>query len=83
MATGFVYIPDDTAIAAGLLHVNGEVANLRTFKEAAIRKEYQTLNYQRQTISNRTALLEKHLGEVSLKTYQAELEMVVFRKFAT
>ncbi len=82
MEAEFVYIPDDKKIALGLHQVNGEIANLRTHLETTIRKEYQSLNFLRANIQNHGSQLEKQINDLSTKTYQAELDLVVFRKFA-
>jgi DNA-binding helix-hairpin-helix protein with protein kinase domain len=74
MAYGYVYIPDPGKIAAGTQQVASEVATMRAQLEKQIRKEYQSLNYMKANITNRAAIMEKHIKDLSLKTYQAEAD---------
>ena len=83
MASGFVYIPDNYALATGLDDVNKEIANLKHQLELSIRKEYQSLNYLKMNISNKTMVLNKQISDLSIKTAQAELDLKTFRKWAS
>lgn len=82
MASGFVYVPDNAAIAAAQQKVNADITIVKANLENAIRKEYQSLNYIKHTISNRSALLERQINDLSQKTYQAQIDLDAFRKFA-
>lgn len=82
MSSGFVYIPDNYKITAGLQKVNGDMAAIRSSIEATIRKEYQALTHLRLNISNRAVMLEKQINEISRMARQAEADMLAFKKLA-
>ena len=82
MAAGFAYIPDANTIAAGLQTVNADFAKTKAQLEAAIRKEYRSLSHLKLNITNRGAVLERQINDVSLKTYQAKLDADAFKKIA-
>jgi DNA-binding helix-hairpin-helix protein with protein kinase domain len=82
LSSGFVYIPDNDKLLAGMGQVNMEVGNIKTNLEAQIRKEYQALNYLKLNINNRALVLERQINDLVLKTNQAEADMQAFRKFA-
>ncbi len=82
LAYGFVYIPDHHAMVSLQQEVSNDIAKIKAKLEQLIRKEYQSLNYIKLNISNRAAILERHINELSLKKYQAELEVEAFRKLA-
>jgi hypothetical protein len=80
MANEFVYIPDDSEIKAKMQLVNSDMARIKTNLETAIRKEYQALNYIKQNISNRSSVLERQINDLAATRYQAELDMLEFRR---
>lgn len=80
LANEFVYIPDDYEIRTKMQGVNGDVARIKTNLESAIRKEYQSLNYIKLNIANRSSILERQVNDVAAMTYQAEVDMLEFRR---
>ena len=82
MASGFVYIPDRLKTDAAMSIVNDEIATARAQLEKQIRKEYQSANFIKINMANRAAILEKQIIDLSLKTYQADIDLMAFRKFA-
>ncbi len=81
LASGFVYIPDNYKIKSGLQNVNDDIAKIKTNLEHLIRKEYQSLNYLKMNIANRSIVLEKQINDFSIKTRQAEIDKEAFEKF--
>ena len=81
MAAEFIYIPDYDTIDAGMRQVNNEIAQIKMRLEHLIRKEYQSANYVKQNIANRSNVLALQITEVSARAYQAGLDMNAFRKF--
>ncbi len=82
LASGFVYIPDHNAMVSHLEEVSNDIGKIKAKLEQLIRKEYQSLNYIKLNISNRAAILERHISDLALKKYQAELDVDIFRKLA-
>ncbi|MBC7555234.1 MAG: hypothetical protein H7257_14790 [Taibaiella sp.] len=83
MSSGFVYIPDNDRIAKALKKVTTEVSHLKLKLESDIRKQYQSVNYIKLNITNRSAVLERQINDFAIKTYQAEINYSAFRRFAT
>jgi len=82
MTTGFVYIPNDYQISLKLQKVNEDIARVRLQLESNIRREYQSLNFLKLNITNRSNILETQIRDLSLKTMQAQVDMEAFRKVA-
>lgn len=80
MSSGFIYMPDTQKINSGLAEVNKDVAMIRTTLESIIRKEYHSLNYVKQNISNRGSILARQIGDIALMHYQAEVDVKAFQK---
>ena len=83
MSAGFVYIPDTRRIAAEMDIITNDMARHRQQLENTLRAEYHSLNLLRQNIHNRSAILGRHLDDLNQKTYQAELDLDAFRRFAS
>jgi DNA-binding helix-hairpin-helix protein with protein kinase domain len=81
MASGFVYIPDNTRIGAALDQVNDEIGKLRSKWANSIRQEYQALAYMRVNITNKASILERQIEDQARKAYQAELDLAAFNAF--
>jgi DNA-binding helix-hairpin-helix protein with protein kinase domain len=82
MSSGFVYMPESDRTAKSEQKVAEEIAAVRVQLEKQIRKEYQSVNFIKMNISNRANVLEKQIKELTLRTYQADIDLVAFRKFA-
>ena len=82
MAGGFVFIPDADKTALAISHVEHNIAATRMHLEKLIRKEYHTVNLMKMNISNRSQILERQINDLTLKCYQADVDLVAFRKFA-
>ncbi len=82
LASGFVYIPDQHRITMRMQEVNNDIAKIKTNLETLIRKEYQSLNYLKLNITNRAAVLERHIIDLSVKAHVAGLEIAAFKKLA-
>lgn len=82
LSSEFVYIPDNYKIDIGMKQVNHDIAKIKANLEQLIRKEYQSLNYLKMNIANRSTVLEKQINELSIKTYQADIDKMAFEKFA-
>jgi DNA-binding helix-hairpin-helix protein with protein kinase domain len=82
MASGFTYIPEATKIAGELLQISGQMDKMKLQLEHNIRREYQSLNYLKSNITNRAMVLERQINDLSIKTYQAELDLNAFKKFS-
>jgi DNA-binding helix-hairpin-helix protein with protein kinase domain len=80
MASGFVYIPDNSRLATETNLINHDIAGLKRNLENAIRKEYQSLNYIKQNISNRSAILEQQMNGLLMNIQQAEIDLIAFEK---
>lgn len=82
MSAGFVYIPDTYRINEGMQKVSEEVAKIRLQLESNIRREYQSLNFLKVNIRNRSELIEVQVKNLAIKVWQAELDIAAFRKYA-
>ena len=81
MASGFVYMPDDSRIAAELKKVDQEIEQIKSGIGSAMRKEYQSLSYMKLNITNRLTVMAHQISDISKKTRQAELDMNEFMRF--
>jgi hypothetical protein len=77
----FLYIPDNNKIALAMDQVNRDIGAAKMKLETAIRREYQSLNYQKQNITSKATFMARQITDLSLRAYQAELDLMVFRKF--
>jgi hypothetical protein len=82
MSAGFVYIPDTYRINEGMQKVSEEVSKIRLQLESNIRREYQSLNFLKVNIRNRSELIEVQVKNLAIKVRQAELDVDAFRKYA-
>ncbi len=82
MASGFVYIPDEGKVAAGMLQVSNDVLKIRRQIEHLIGKEHQALSYLKMNINNRAMVLEKQIADFTGQVNQAAADLEAFRKFA-
>src|SRR5206468_1118517 len=80
MANDFVYIPNDYTINTKMQAVYNDMTKIKMNLEAAIRKEYQALNYIKLNITNRASILERQINDLAAMTYQAELDMMLFKR---
>jgi DNA-binding helix-hairpin-helix protein with protein kinase domain len=80
MANEFVYIPNDYEIRTKMQTVNSDMSRIKANLETAIRKEYQSLNYIKLNISNRSSILERQISDLAAMTYQAEVDMLEFTR---
>jgi DNA-binding helix-hairpin-helix protein with protein kinase domain len=82
LSSKFVYIPDPHRIAVHMESVKKDVAILQQQLESAIRKEYQSVNYLKQHLSNRVNYVDRQISDLSLRVAQAELDIIAFQKFS-
>jgi len=82
MTSGFVYIPDDSRIAAELKKVDHEMEQIKQGIGSAMRKEYQSLSYMKLNITNRLTVMAHQINDISKKARQAELDMLAFKRYA-
>ncbi|MES2704136.1 MAG: protein kinase [Bacteroidota bacterium] len=80
METQFVYIPDDQLINTRMQDVNNDMGRIRLNLENAIRNEFQSLNYIKANINNRAAILAGQINDISARTFEAELNMMEFKR---
>ena len=75
VASNFLYIPDDAKIQEGMATVARETAVLRARLEATIRKEFQAVNYLKDHIMNRNAVLVQQASEIAMREQRARMEL--------
>jgi hypothetical protein len=81
LSSQFVYIPDNYKLSNGMDQVNHDMGRIKTQLEHLIRKEYQSLTYLKQNITNRNLVLKRQINEISIKTFQNETDKDDFKKF--
>ena len=82
VSSGFTYIPDAGMIAAGMQEVAARIAAIKVKHEDAIRREYRSFTHLKMNIQNRGAVLERQINDMAMKTFQADLDLMAFGKFA-
>jgi DNA-binding helix-hairpin-helix protein with protein kinase domain len=82
IASGFVYIPDDDAIAAGVRQVTHKMEKMKRDLESTIKQEYHSLNYLMQNVTNRNMVLDRQIKDAVTRSTQARRDMVDFKKFS-
>jgi len=75
VASNFLYIPDDAKMQEGMATVARETAALRARLEATIRKEFQAVNYLKDHIMNRNAVLMRQASEIAMREQRARMEL--------
>lgn len=81
LAAQFVYIPDNNKLSNGMERVDHEMSRIKTQLEHLIRKEYQSLTYLKQNITNRNMALKGQISDISAKTRQMEINKDYFGNF--
>lgn len=81
LSSQFVYIPDNYKLSIEMEQVNNDMDRIKIQLEHLIRKEYQSLTYLKQNITGRNSILRRQINDLSIKTFQTEVNRDYFRNF--